>query len=371
MDLSDQNFRQTENYFLDALADGARLGLRNYNYGLLPSRSGKRAYNGIRVSEHITGRIEVQLYSCNAITASGFRIDFDADEAGGTLAKNYSPADDKNILNRDIRQWDIVLAVDPFNRTPVGEPDPAETPPRHPDAQSSYALYVMPAGEINTMEFGQHHLTIGRVRKESDRYSVDTQYIPPCTSMSSHPELSDYYARFAAMFNSIEKSSKAILSKIHERSGKGDLVNGVQIICHDVLRYIARIYFDFRNRGRMAPPIDTVDYIASTAHTIYSSLTLFSTRQKAELLQYFQEWTDVPPGAFEKLLSDALDIVYKHDDLRAMMVRSGDFLKMFSELWERLALLDLVGQRRESIFISEQEAEKRSVSSGADSWFVE
>lgn len=371
MNISDDQFRQTENFFLSTIADSVRLGLANYNYGLLPSRSQKGVYNGIRVNEHITGNIEVQLYNCSAITASGFRIDFDSDESGTPLMKSYSPAEDKNIRNRDIRQWDIILAVDPFSRTPVGEPDPEEIPPRHPDADSSYALYVMPAGDINTMEFGRHHLTIGRIRKDGDRYSVDSQYIPPCASMSSHPELLDYYNSFASMFSSIEKSSKAIIEKIHERSNKSDLAVNIQAVCHDVLRYIARIYFEFRNKGRIAPPIDVVNYVSSTAHTFYAALTLINSRQKEEMLKYFYEWTDVAPGAFEELLSATLDMMYEHDNIRSMMVRAEHFMRTVSDLWVRLARLEFIGQRKESIVVSANDQEKKSSGSeSGGSWIV-
>jgi hypothetical protein len=369
MSLSDKHFRQTENFFLAAIADMAKLGLHNFNYGLLPSRSGSNIYNGIRVNEHVTGRIEVQLYNCNAITASGFRVYYDADEAGKALVKDYAPSEDKNIRNRDIRQWDIILSVDPFDRTPVGNPDPDEAPPRHPDAESAYALYVMPAGDINTMEFGRHHLTIGRVRKDGDRFSVDTQYIPPSTSMSAHPELSDYYHSFATMFSSIEKSSKTILEKIHERNNKSELALNVQAVCHDVLRYISRIYFDFRNRGRVAPPIETVNYISSMAHTVYIALSFLTSKQKEEMLKYFYEWTDFAPGAFDELLSSTLDIIYEHNDLRAMMVRSEHFLRTFSSLWERLARLEFIGQHKDNIIVSERGPEKKA--GVVESWLVE
>jgi hypothetical protein len=367
MELSDKIFRQTEDFFLDAIADGAMLGLRNYNYGLLPSRSGDRIYNGIRVSEHITDRIEVQLNSCDAITSSGFRINFGEDNP---LMKHYSPSEDKNLGNRNIRDWDIILSVDPFHRIPVGTPDPEETPPRHPDAESSYALYVMPKGEINTMESGRHHLTIGRIHRDGDRYSVDTQYIPPCTSMSSHPELSEYYDRFAEMFNSIEKSSKAIVGKMHGHSNRSDLERNIQTVCRNVMRYIACIYFDLRNRGRLSAPIEIVNYVSSTAHTVYSELSLLATREKVEMLKYFHEWADVSPAAFEKLLSDALDIIYDHNDIRATMKCSDDFLHTFSKLWACLAGLEFIGQHKESIVVSEREAERKA-SVGTDSWLIE
>jgi len=358
MALSSKLFVQTENYFLSAIAQNAGLNLTKYNYGLLPSNAEHGLYNGIRVSEHITGHIEVQLYSCRAITVSGYQIDFDSAQAGAPLIKQYSPADDKNIRNRDIRHWDVILSVDPFNREPVGEPDPEEVPPRHPDCQSKYALYVMPIDDINTMDFGRHHLTIGRVRKDADRYVVDTNYIPPSASMSSHPELLDYYNKFSRQFLSIEQSSKAILAKVHNRSSKNDLGSHIQIMCRDILRYISQIYFKMRNTALVAPPIEMVNYISSLAHVCYISMLFLENRQKEDMLKYFYEWSDVSPGSFEELIAGTLGIIYEHDKLRAMMVRSEHFMHTFADLWERMSKLEYIGQRKESIVVSERKQEK-------------
>lgn len=371
MNLSDEHFRQTENYFINAIADALHIHTSKYGYGLLPLHTQKRNYNDIRVNEQLAGHIEVQLYSCNAVTASGFRIEFDADKNGSPLIIKYSPAEDKSNRNRDVRQWDILLSVDPFKRIAFGEPDPDEIPPRHPDADRSYGLYVVPVGDINTTEFGSHYLTIGRVRKDGERYMVDTQYIPPCATMSAHPELLDYYNSFATMFYSIEKSSKTIIEKIHDRANNSDLAVNIQSICQDLLRYISHIYFNFKNKGRMSAPIEVVNYISSTAHTFYVAMTLVNNKQKELMLKYFYEWSDVAPGAFEELLSSTLDFRYEHDNLRSMMVRSEHFLHTLMDLWERLARLEFIGQHKESIVVSANEYENRSSGPGASGgWIV-
>jgi hypothetical protein len=365
MELNSGLFTQTENYFLSAIAESAAHTLTLFNYGLLPSGAGV----DIRVNEHITGHIEVQLHHCHAITASGYRIDFDAEESGLPLLKRYSPSEDKNIRNREVRHWDVILLVDPFNRVPAGEPDPEEVPPRHPDCESKYALYIMPEGDINTMEFGRHHLTVGRLRKDGERYAVDTGYIPPATCMSAHPELLSCYTTFCALFASIEKSAKIIIGKIHGQQGKNNLAANIQIMCRDILQYIAQIYFAMRNTSRSSPPIHTVGHISALAHTCYVSLLMLDSRQKEEMLKYFYEWTDVAPGTFESILSETLEMIYEHDSLRAMMVRSEQFLRMFTELWESMSRLEYIGQHKENIVVSEINREKEVVNTRA-SWNI-
>lgn len=368
MNLSAEQFVQTENYFLSAIAENAGHYLTLNNYGLLPSKNKNKLYNGIRVNEHVTGYIEVQLYNCRAITSSGYIIDFDSEEVGLPLIKQYTPSEDKSIGKRDIRHWDVILSVDPFNRLPTGEPDPEEVPPRHPDCESSYALYIMPVGDINTMEFGKHHLIIGRLLKDGDSYFVDTDYIPPATCMSAHPELLDYYNAFCSHFISIEKSSKIIIGKINTHPNRSDLPANIQAMCKDVLQYIAQIYFDLRNTALSASPTLTVSCISGLAHTCFISLLLLDNKQKEEMLKYFYEWTDIAPGAFEDLIASTLEIIYVHNDLRSIMKHCKQFLSKFTELWERMSRLEYIGQRKESIVVSE--SKEKDITTTTRRWIV-
>lgn len=369
MDVSASHFLQSDNFFLEAVADTAKLVITGYSFGLLPSHTGINAYNGIRVNEHISNHIEVQLHSCDAITRTGFRIRFNEDGSAAPIIKNYSPGEDKNIRNRDVKNWDIILAIDPFSRNTTGVLDTAETPPRHPDGEPVYSLYIMPVGDINTMQLDSHYLTIGRLRKDGERYVVDTNYIPPCASMMAHPELVDYYNNFGSLFHSIEKSAKNIIGKIHERSNKAELAINIDAICKDILKYIASFYFNFRNRGRYELPITIVNYVSTLAHVCYCSLTFLNIRQKEEMLKYFYEWTDISPGTFEEMLAETLDVIYEHDNIRAIMVRCELFLKNLEELLERLSRLEFIGQHKESIVVSER-SQEREKAEGTRTWSI-
>ena len=170
MPLSAAIFNQHDDYFLDSIRDSIEVRTNSYNYGLLPARQNRDGENGIRISQHVTGHIEVRLKYCDAVTASGIRIQFDATETGSELVKNYSVESD---TRKNITQWDIILSVDPFHRVGSGDPNPEEVPPRHPNALPSYRLFVMPKGEINISELGSHYLTIGRIRKDAERFMVD------------------------------------------------------------------------------------------------------------------------------------------------------------------------------------------------------
>ena len=61
MPLSAAIFNQHDDYFLDSVRDSIEVRTNSYNYGLLPARQNRDGENGIRISQHVTGHIEVRL----------------------------------------------------------------------------------------------------------------------------------------------------------------------------------------------------------------------------------------------------------------------------------------------------------------------
>jgi hypothetical protein len=199
-----------------------------------------------------------------------------------------------------------------------------------------------------------HYIIIGRVVKNGDRYEVDTRYIPPCLSMSSHPELKKYYEAFGQYLNDIETSSHKIIQKIHERENNSAIAKNINIVCETLLNYIATIYFNYKNNGRFYAPDEVVNVFSSLAHVCFSGIQYMSKKDKEEMLRYFFEWSDVTPGNFIELLTGTLEIVYDHHDIRSMMEMVDKFLSLFAMLWIRLSSLEYIGQHKENIVVAEK-----------------
>lgn len=353
MGVGSAHLQQTENYFIERLGDNLETRLNNYNYGLLPSADRKSESSEFDISERITGKVEIKLRRCNAVTSGGYRISYNPDNAEYLLS-TYSFESEKEQEENNVAYWDVILSVNPFDRIPSGIPDEKENPPRHPNVTEHYTLSIVPKGQTNYEQLGMFHLTIGRIRLHGGRYEVDSDYIPPCTGMSSHPDLLKYYENFGIYLNDIERASKAIIAKIKNRSQNSPLAYHINTMCENMMRYIASIYFMYRNTGQTSLPIEIVNYFSTLAHTCYISLNFVSKIEKEELLKYFYEWSDVTPGSFEDLLSDTLSVIYDHNNIRAVMLQIESFLRTMSELWLKLSTLEYIGQHKENIVVSER-----------------
>lgn len=371
MKISKSHLTQTEDYFIDMVRDATNMRLTNNNFGLLPPYKGESLSSDFDIVERITNHVEIKLRQCNAITAGGCRININPTDYSEYLLLDYSFEADKEYKKEydQNKYWDVILVIKPFERTPIGFPDPEETPPRHPDASPSYKLFIKPAGQINAQEFGMHHLIIGRVVKIGDRYEVDSSYIPPSTSMSSHPDLKKYYEIFGKQLNDIETSSHKIIQKIHERENISDIAKNINVVCENLLNYIATIYYNFRNNGRFYAPSETVNIFSSLSHTAFVSIHYMTKKHKEEMLQYFYEWSDVTPGNFTELLSNTLEIIYDHHNIRSVMEQVKQFLTVFSALWVKLSTLEYIGQHKENIVVAEK-VQKQEIITRESGWTI-
>lgn len=372
MKISNEHLKQTEDYFIDVVRDATNMRLTEYNFGLLPPYKGEKLSSDFEINERISNHVEIELRKCNAVTPGGCRITINPVDASDYLKLDYPFEEEVDVTEGEDGNlyWDVILVVRPFDRNPLGAPNPEETPPRHPDSGKSYSLSIRPAGQIKSEDFGMHHLIIGRVTKIVDRYEVDHSYIPPCTSMSSHPNLKEYYERFGKYFNEIEISSHKIIQKIHDQEHKSsEIANNIKLVCEHLLSYIATVYFNFRNTGRNYAPIEIINTFSSLAHTTFVSINFINKKQKEEMLQYFYEWSDVTPGNFVEMLTDMLEVTYNHHNIRKMMDKTEYFLMEFSKLWIKLSTLEYIGQHKENIVVAEK-VQKIDVSTRRSEWTI-
>ena len=351
MKLLPDHFIQTENYYNEQINDIRSLIVDKFNFGLLPT-DGEDSETGIRIREHITKHVEVSLYSCNAVTASGERIEYRVSGDNTPLSHTFSPQTEEERGGKSVGNWDVILSVDPYERKLTGELDPADDPPRHPDCEASFKLHVVPSDEVNLSAFGSHFVSIGKIRKEGERYKVDTNYIPPCMKMSSHPELKDYCMRFDSLLYSINKSSEEIIAKVYNKSHGNELATNIQKLSKITLQYITSVHFRLRNFGVSLHPVVITEQMSVLASRMYVGLICMPGGQKDELLKYFYEWNDVTPGTLEELLANTMEITYDHRNLRSVMVRLESFATVISELWDRLSKLEYIGQHKESLVVS-------------------
>jgi hypothetical protein len=371
MKISKNHFIDADNHQLDTIRDGISIPLTSYNFGLLPPEKGSTTYFEIYMSEKPGNAVEVRLKQCQAVTLGGCRISVTSDvqENGILLSTVFQGAALQTVSNNEISWFEIVLVVNPYERIPKGNPDLEENPPRHPYSDNRYALQVLPENQLNKSDLGAYHLVIGAIKSRGGQLSPVHQYIPPCTSIESHPALLQHYEKFAGSFQMLHQQSLRIIKKTYEKNKPSTIAKNYKLLCEKMLEYNASIFFQLRNTIPKSPPIFLVGCFSSLANVLYTTLHCIPSEEKEELLKYTFEWCDITPSDLEETLLQVVEIRYNHYQIAESMHLVQQFLTLIQTVWSRMDSLEFIGQRKENMVVTKEDI-KQQVEQPKKRWSI-
>jgi hypothetical protein len=353
MKLSSAHFIATDQYNQDFVRDARSLSLTHYNYGLLPPYAGQRNSFDVEVTEKATNHVEIKVRIFNAITAEGCRIDIDS-SAGPGDQLTYSHFFTENTETRSLT-YNLLLSANPFERIPAGTLDPQDNPPRYPDIARSYRLFLLPLSEMTSGAADSYCLTIGQLILANGKITINNNFIPPSSSVVSHPGLIRYYELFSTLMNDIQLSAFTIIDKTMGKDAVTVLGKNIRLISEKLLDYLAQVFFNYRNFGYQESPAHLAGYFSKLAHVFFNGIKFIQAKEREDMLKYFYEWRDVTPANFEELLARTIELVYDHQDIYASMALVEEFLNVVDALWKKLSTLEYIGQRKENIVVAEQQ----------------
>ncbi|MCU7619172.1 hypothetical protein NZ698_18490 [Chryseobacterium sp. PBS4-4] len=359
MKINKNHFADVQNFVSDSIRDAVGIHTSMINYGLLPVNDSIKL--SLIIDNHKLLRIKVE--ECHAITPSGARIDIGT---GTSEAINLSipyPEAAFEIKNDESVVLMACLSVNHFKRTPYGEPDPEENPPRYPYTQPEYSLNLVPENELkNTLGFGTSYLTIGKILVNAGESKIDENYIPPCVSVSSYKKLQDLYVEIDRFYGQIELYSVQIEQKIHVKKQNNSLALMMGLMSDKTLNYLGHEINRFRWLSPQTSPANMLLSVVALARVLKNFIDARSGAGKEELLNYFAEWCNVSQGHFETIFSDVINSDYNHNHMDVTIAKVKTFMKTLEDLYSVLNRLDYIGKKRDgSIFVSENTDDRDSV----------
>ncbi|MCY0977820.1 hypothetical protein PGH12_15755 [Chryseobacterium wangxinyae] len=359
MKINKNHFADVQNFISDSIRDSVGIHTSMINYGLLP---GNDSINlSLIIDNHKLLRIKVE--ECHAITPSGARVDIGA---GSSEAINLSipyPEAAYEIKNNESVVLMACLSVNHFKRTPFGEPDPEENPPRYPYTQPEYTLNLVPENELkNTLGFGASYLTIGKILVNGGESKIDENYIPPCVSVLSYKKLQDLYVEIDRFYGQIELYAVQIEQKIHVKKQNNSLALMMGLMSDKTLNYLGNEINSFRWLSPHSSPANMLLSVVALARVLKNFIDARSGAGKEELLNYFAEWCNVSQGHFETIFSKVINADYNHNHMDLTIAKVKTFMKTLEDLYSVLNRLDYIGKKRDgSIFVSENTDDRDSV----------
>jgi hypothetical protein len=359
MKINKTHFTDVQNFVSDSVRDSVGVHTSMISYGLLPVQDPIKI--NLIIDNHKLLRIKVE--ECHAITPNGSRI-----EIGGGVSESLSLSIPYPEAARELKEDEnaVLLAcisVNPFKRTPYGEPDPEENPPRYPYSFPEYTLNLIPEDELkNTIGFGTHYLTIGKILVSSGESRIDENYIPPSVSVSSHKKLQELFVEIDHFYGQIELYAVQIAQKIHAKKQSNELALMMEMMSEKTLNYLGMEINKFRWMSPHTPPAEMLVSVVALARLLKNFIDSRSGAGKEELLNYFAEWCNVSQGDFEVIFSETINSDYNHNQMDKTIVKIRRFMKTLEDLYSVLSRLDYIGKKRDgSIFVSENTDEREAV----------
>ena len=356
MKINKDHFIDQDNAWRAMLQDISALHLSPVRYGILPaSISGDETFN-VKIALDNQESLRVSVLSCNAVTSGGVRIVIPA-------VASIGQAQTGNILTTTFpfsaaaneSTWWIFLTVHPYDKQPAGSPDLSENPPRLPVVLPSYTIQLI--SETNYKEFAWHpySLAIGKVNVIGKDVRIENDYIPPCFSLSAHPDLVSLHAELDKFLSDIELFSSRIVQKIFKKNQQNEISELVMFLCDRVMLYLGQALTTMRWTMLYEPPAVMFASISNLARVMKNSIDMRIGSGKDEMMNYFTEWCDLNQGELETMLGNLSNTSFNNNDINKNIHEVALFVKVTSRLFETLSKLEFIGKRKESgVFVKEE-----------------
>ncbi|MBE7653838.1 hypothetical protein [Tenacibaculum finnmarkense] len=343
-----------DNYFntINSINDSVKTRMHTYDYGLLQAINGAVSALEIEVKTHTEERLVLALHSCNALTKSGYKIAFSAEMYGGDIPT--AKIESKDVDTNSNVEFYVMVAINPFELLPVGEPDPEVIPLHHPYVLPRIGLKIMPKNQFNSNFMDANFLLVSKVYWRNGNFVVDKEYTPPVSRIVYYKPLHDFHKKIAQVLVRLRNYSVIINKKNRDKQQSNTLVRNTFLLSNKAMDFVGQHIFEFNQIGEEQPPVYIAQKISILANYLSNELTIMEETEKEKLLQYYYEWIDVKPSVFEATLGEVIDMNYNHHEINNTLDKVDYFMAIMDRLWKKLSDLEYIGQRKDNIVISEE-----------------
>ncbi|KAB1067301.1 hypothetical protein F6U93_12885 [Tamlana haliotis] len=353
MKINKDHFIGFEDAMMQQFASIQSSYVHHNNYGLIPGIENQDKSVDLTVSIDGQESIHVVINRCMAVTLGGYQITIN-DKVNDYLSQSGQLIKNEFDFLKTEGAYYVVVSVNPYNRVSIGYADPNETPARKPYVISGYQISLQPESQVQNHEIGENSMVLAKVISDGSHVDLVDDFIPPCTSMQSHPDLNHAYNEIGSFFNSIEFYCTSVIQKIHQKKQTNELAKMVRVLALDILTYLRGAIPTYRINDKYGSPVEMIIKLMSLARTIKGSLDLHAGTGKENLLNYLTNWCDVNQGAFENVLDEMIHLEYVHHDVNEALQKVTSFTALMNALFKKLNELEYIGKKSDSnIFVKE------------------
>lgn len=333
MKINKTHFLMQDENLREQLEIVTSLSLNEYNYGLIEADGNLDTLGIVITSER------VELNECRAVTLGGHYLEVNALN-NGDLHRPMSDLMHNQQFNES-EIWTIVLRVETLKRDLLGEPNPEESPLRHPYAASRLSLEVIPAKNLAGSEAYRDAIPLAQIEKTYKGIERRKDYYPPLTRVRASLELVQTHGRWQQQIVETESYLFEIVRKVNDKHIHGtnnglsqDLLN----LTSAIMRYINDNYDRYTLLIPSEPPVQLVLWFMGMARVIVSELRLASNPENMEKYIAFYI-NDSERYQILQLSNNLKDHQYDHANIADSVQLVGRFISAVNYLFGQLRSL--------------------------------
>ena len=357
MKIARRHFEETGQYIAEQVRDVTARNLSDLNFGILPA---DRSLD-VRITTDLNQQINVEVLSCKGITPNGTRLEVPPGLRLTHKGNFTELAARYGLQTNQPQQLFVVLQADPFNRVPEGDVSVQETPPRHPYSRETLSLDLVPAELLVPAQLVSG-LVIGKVGFANGELSVQKDFVPCCTAMTSTAQTREWYERFRQSSEAWEQNCIRIIQKVNSRAQpQNSLTASITRLSERLLEHFAQGRLAYRWILPSQPPVYTCEWLMGQVYYLFSLLQCYSEKDREEMLAYFAEWGELQGGTIENQTLRALQVSYNHFDLQTVFLEINQVYQLYGGIFQKLSQLEFIGKRKgQSVFVIEQPATQQA-----------
>ena len=348
MKINKDHFIGLENYFISRIQSWRSSTIDQYNYGLLPFDD--TIEQTIKFQAVIDNQyLNVKLINCQAITQGGYWINIsdESSDAGGTGKIDIETS--LELKNVQEGEYYLIISVDPYSRGPVGKVSAAEDPLRFPFVVPEYKLHLSNVDVEVAGKLGSDSLILGKISYKDNKPEIINEYIPPCSSIQSHPLLIKSYTHLTQSLYALELNIIELITEINSRESSNILTKTILHLSEKLLTFLGVHSTEYRWYLKNKPPVYLLDWVVTIAKIFKNAYETRTAEEREKLLNYFYDHFDINPSKFKQLLDHTIEIEYDHNDINQSLKKAGDFFDVILSLFNELKKMEfIVGGKRKT-----------------------
>jgi hypothetical protein len=339
--------------------------LNDINFGLLPSSAGKGALDMLSVTQSSEQTLELKLHHCWAKNQEGYSIHYDENETQ-QQAPTIQLKTSLQALKEVSLSWYVLLDTSHPSIPASPELSPFVQSATIKSASGVLTLSLLSQETLSREGVERSQLPLGRILISGDHALLDERYIPPCTTINSHPALLELHSELVQFYGELEYSALQIVQRIRDKQQPNELSMLVEKFCGNITLFTALHLHAFRSLVALqGPPLELVNNVCSFAKLFETTLNMVSRSEKEDFLNFCAEWFEFRRAEVEGILTVISMHHYNHLDINESCERMISFVRIVSHLFRTFSKLEFIGKRKErGIFIVEEKQKEEQPARG-------